>query len=169
MRAFLFGLVLTLATSTAALAESNWRVAGAPGDTVFSLTTTANAEKGVTWTFQCEADTVALMQTGVTDLMDIQNGQKVSDEPGSTMSPGAAVMGLMSDKANSGFLSALARPNPRRGWDLLVRLPKKDRALRGMAKARMVVVMTTGFTIAVEIGPEDRPVIADFLTRCLKS
>lgn len=169
MRAFLFGLVLTLATSTAALAESNWRVAGAPGDAVFALTATVNAEKGVTWTFQCEADTVALMQTAVTDLMDMQSGQKVPDGPGAVMSPGAAVMGLMSDKANSGFLPALARPNPRLGWDMLIRLPKKDRALRGMAKARMVVVMTTGFTIAVEIGPEDRPVIADFLTRCLKS
>lgn len=154
--------------SGAARAESKWRVAGAPGDSVFALTSTVSAEKGVTWTFQCEADTVALMQTAVTDLMDVQNGQKVPDAPGAVMSPGAAVMGLMSDKANSGFLPALARPNPRRGWDLLVRLPKKDRALRGMAKAKMVVVMTTGFTIAVEIGPEDRPLIADFLNRCLK-
>ena len=168
MRAFLFGLVLTLTTSTAALAESNWRVTGAPGDAIFALTTTVAAEKGVTWTFQCETDTVALTQTAVTNLVDIQNGLKVADGPGAVMSPGAAVMGLMSDRNNSGFLPALTRPNPRLGWDMLIRLPKKDRALRGMAKAKMVVVMTTGFTVAASIDAEDRPVISDFLDRCLK-
>lgn len=168
MRPLLLGLVVALAASTAVRADSIWRVTGAPGDPVFALIATINANKGATWTFQCEAETIAVMQTAVTDLMDIQTGQKVADGPGAVMAPGAAVMGLMSDKNNSGFLPALTRPNPRLGWDMMIRLPKKDRALRGLAKAKLVTVMTTGFTVAAFIEPEDRLVITGFLDRCLK-
>ncbi|MFZ5667877.1 MAG: hypothetical protein ACOY4K_00105 [Pseudomonadota bacterium] len=164
MKHLLLAILVSAAAPAIAKDAPVWRVVGQPGDAVFALTVPIG---DLTWTFQCEAETVALMQTGVTELMDVQTGQKIPDEPGSKMTPGAAVMGLLTDKANSGMLPALARPNAVRGWDMLVRLPKNDSALRGMGKAKMIVVMTTGFTAAVNTSAEDRVVIADFLKRCL--
>ncbi len=163
------GLAFVLAASTPYIAHAaEWRVVGAPGEAVFALTTLAVPKKNTSWTFQCEADTVAVMQTGVTELLDLQTGRKIPDE-GGAITPGASLMGLMVDKADTGMLQAAARQGASGGWDMMIRLPKGDRTLGKLPKAKMVVLMTTGFTAAVSVSPDDRATIADFLDRCKKA
>lgn len=146
--------LLLLAEPAAAQTASSWKIVGAPGDAVFALTVPVVIDRGVSYTFQCEADAVAIMQTGVTDLPD----------------PAAAplAMGLMTDRAKLAFKPTVGRPNPKGGQDLMIRLPKSHKAIRTLGKAEMISLATMGFTAAVSVGDADRIVIADFVDRCLK-
>ena len=146
--------LLLTASPLAAQETSLWKVVGAPGEAVFALTAPVVIDKGISYTFQCEADTVAIMQTRVTDLLP------ATDMP--------LVMGLMSDKADLVMKPAVGRANPKGGQDLMIRLPKKDKAIRTLGKASMISLATTGFTAAVSLGDQDRVIIAGFLERCLK-
>ncbi|RYF92700.1 MAG: hypothetical protein EON95_11485 [Caulobacteraceae bacterium] len=146
--------LLIAASPLAAQAASNWKVVGAPGEAVFALTAPIVIDKGVNYTFQCEADSVAIMQTGVSDLLP------PAEVP--------LVMGLLSDKADLVMKPAAGRANPKGGQDLMIRLSKKDKAIRTLGEAKMISLATTGFTAAVSLDDQDRSIIAGFVDRCLK-
>lgn len=117
--------------------------------------------------FECTESDVLLTELGVTDLLDLQSGKKVGDTPDAVMTMGAAMMGLYSDARSSPLLQpAETRHNAVNGWDMTLRLPKKDKGLRSLHKAGMVSVFTTGYTMAVALSDEDKGVVQGFLTGC---
>jgi len=85
------------------------------------------------------------------------------------MTPGAAYMALFTDRVKPNLVPALTRPNPTKGWDFTIELPKSDSAFQSLAKAKMVILMTTGWTGAAVVGPADHAVLADFASRCATS
>lgn len=117
--------------------------------------------------FECYPTEVVLTQFGVTDLLDLQTNAKIGDTPGSAMTPGAAFMGLAtSTNGTPNFKPAEAAPNAVEGWDMTLRFDKSDKALKALAKAKMVSVFTTGYTMAVGLNDTDRQSVRSFLSRC---
>jgi hypothetical protein len=88
--------------------------------------------------FECRSDAVMVTQTGVTDLLNIGGKGRVSDAPGSVMPDGSAMMALYTGEGDPNFLPAVATSNPVKGWDLTLRIPKNDKALRGLEKAETI-------------------------------
>ena len=167
MRIGLTALAAALAFAGAAVAETGaWRVEGQPGAAPYRLSLDGLGP-GVTYAFECRPDGVLITETGVTQLMDIRTGKKVSDEPGSTITPGAAYLMLMTaEKPEPAFMEAKATPNPVRGWDLSIVAPKSDRQWQAFPRAKMVSLMTTGWTIGVELNDVSRKLIAGFVKGC---
>ena len=153
-----------LLASTAAGAE-NWTAVGAGnghGETI-----SVAIDPGRSYIFECAPDSVLITYTGVTELLDIRGGgKKVGDAPGSVMPEGAALMALFTGKGEPQFLPAEAKPNPKNGWDLTLRMNKSDKALRALEKAEMLSLFTTGYTAALTIDVSTRSQLGSFLARC---
>jgi hypothetical protein len=167
MRTGLAVLASALAFAATAAAEPGaWRVEGQPGGSPYRLSLDGLGPN-VTYAFECRSDGVLITETGVTQLMDVQTGKKIGDDPGSSITPGAAYLALMSDpKSSPDLLPAKAAPNPVRGWDLSVVAPKTDKQWRALPRAKMMTLMTTGWTIGVQLNDEARKVIAGFVAGC---
>jgi hypothetical protein len=167
MRTGLAVLASVLAFAATAAAEPGaWRVEGQPGGSLYRLSLDGRGPN-VTYAFECRPDGVLITETGVTQLTDIQTGKKVGDDPGSSITSGAAFLALMSDpKASPDLLPAKATPNPARGWDLSVVVPKTDKQWRALPRAKMMTLMTTGWTVGVKLDDAARKVIAGFVAGC---
>ncbi|HWE46881.1 MAG TPA: hypothetical protein VG407_12725 [Caulobacteraceae bacterium] len=153
--------LIALAVPFAAQA-GNWKVEdGPPLRLALSY-----GDQGVDYRFACAGDHVTIVETGVTQLMDPGTGAKVSDAPGATMLPGAAVMGLYVDGRKIDLVPARATANTTKGWNLAIDMPLKDPTLQALRKTKSMSLMTTGWTGMVELGPDDRKVIGGFLDRC---
>lgn len=144
---------------------SAWHVDGRPDAPPFQLGYSFG-QGGVSYRFVCEPDKVAITETGVTGLADQQTGQQIGDGPGSQMTAAASVMGLYTDEVAANLIAAVATPNPSKGWDLTIELPKTDAAFQSLKTAKAMSLTTTGWAGAVFIGPDDRHVIAPFVSRC---
>ena len=156
--------VILLAAGQASAGPLHWTVEGDPD--VRTLRFDGFAEKGVAYAFTCAGQTLTATETGVTELMNPQDGRKVGDAPGSSMPAGAAVMTIFTDLTEPAFTAADARPNAKSGWDLTIRLPLKDPAVRALSKAKSMSLMTTGWTGLVELSAEDHAIVSGFLQAC---
>lgn len=158
-------ILVALASVATTATAAGWQVEGQPGATPYRLSFAVS--ENVSYAFECRPDGVLVSETGVTQLMDVQTGAKIGDEPGATISPGAAYLMLMTKpKASPDFIPAKATPNPVRGWNLSVLLPKTDKQWRALPKAQMVSLMTTGWTGAVMLDAQSRAVISGFVQGC---
>jgi hypothetical protein len=158
-----FAAVLLILADPATAAE--WKNVGAANG--HGETLSLAIDEAHSYSFECTPDAVLVSETGVTDLLDIRaGGAKVSDGPGATMPDGAAVMALYAGKGDPEFLPATYVPNPNKGWDLSIKLPKRDKRLDALTKTETLSLFTTGFTAAVVIGSAERKMFADFLSRC---
>ena len=153
-----------LAMPVAAKAGS-WTIEGGPNAPPFRMSFSFG-QPTVTYRFECQANQMLISETGVTQLLDVQTGVKIGDEPGATITPGASVMGVYTDKVKPKLVPATAVANPSKGWDMSIALPLTDPSVRSMSKAGMVSLMTTGWTGAVELSSDDRKLIATFLGQC---
>ena len=159
----LFALAALLAFSAPAQAEA-WQLQPADGSRG-AVITFGSGEPG-SYRFECAADGVVVSQSGVTKLLDLQTGKQIGDDAGAVMTPGAAVMALFTGKGEPQFVPAAAAKNPAGGWDLTIRLPKKDRQLKAVGKSEMISLFTTGHTIAVPMDGAARAKWKDFLHAC---
>jgi hypothetical protein len=159
---------LTMFMAAAALAGpaqgDGWRLSPAVADRPLEL----SLEQGgkTVYRLSCGASDVAVSEYGATKLLDVQTGKPVGDAAGSTMTPGASVMALATDKAEPRMVPASAAPNPAGGWDMTIRVAKNDPAFLSLGRAGMVSLFTTGQTQAVMLGTADRKLLADFVKQC---
>lgn len=147
---------------------SSWRVLGSTNAPPFKMSFSFGAQ-AVGYQFECRANAVVITETGVTQLMDPQTGQKISDAPGAEITPLASTMGLFTDKVQPKLAPASAKLNPVRGWDLTITLPADDPAFRSLKTATTMSLMTTGWTGLVELSPQDRKLISTFVDGCRPS
>lgn len=152
-----------LLVSTPSLAEG-WKIAGAGNGR--GETMTLEIDSARSYIFECAPDAVVITYTGVTDLLDFRGKGRVGDAPGSVMPEGAAMMALYTGKGDPQFLPAEYKPNPAKGWDLTLRMAKNDKALKGLEKANMLSLFTTGYTAANDVDADTRAQFAGFLGRC---
>jgi hypothetical protein len=152
-----------LVVSTPSLAE-DWKTAGSGNGRGETMTLDIDAQRS--YIFECTPNAVAITYTGATDLLDIRSKGRVGDAPGSVMPEGAAMMALYAGKGEPRFLPAEYKPNPVKGWDLTLRMAKNDKALKGLEKADMLSLFTTGYTAANEVDAETRTQFSAFLARC---
>ena len=152
-----------LLVSTPCLA-SDWKIAGAGNGR--GETMVLEIDAGRSYIFECTPDAVAITYTGVTDLLNIRGEGKVGDIPGSVMPEGAAMMALFTGKGEPQFLPAEYKPNSEKGWDLTLHMAKNDKALKGLEKAEMLSLFTTGYTAANTVDAETRAQFKGFLARC---
>lgn len=120
----------------------------------------------ISYQFLCEADAIAITETGVTDLLDLRTNVKIGDGPDAHMPEGAALMALFGGKGTPDFRPATAIKNPSGGWDLTIRLKKSDKQLRAIGSSDMISLFTTGYTAAVAIDSTTKAKWKDFLKRC---
>jgi hypothetical protein len=119
------------------------------------------------YTLDCAGPELVVTQFGVTELLDLQTDSHVSDSEGSSLPAGAAVMALATDKTEEpNMVAATAVRNARKGWDMTIRLAKKDPALLSLPRATFISLFTTGFTRAVQLGREDRELVSAFVRQC---
>ena len=156
--------IFLLAAGQASAGPSQWTVEGAPE--VRKLRFDGFADKGVAYTFTCAGQTLTATESGVTELMNPQDSRKIGDAPGSSMPAGAAVMTIFTDLTEPAFTAADAIPNAKSGWDLTIRLPLKDPAVRALSKATSMSLMTTGWTGLVQLDAEDHAIISSFMKTC---
>jgi hypothetical protein len=159
--------MFALTAGTALADPTGWQVMDEPKSGLFQMSFNVG-QPGVAYIFDCRANKVLVTETGVTELMDIQTGQKVSNIPSSALPPGASVMALFTDQVEPQMRPARAKPNSANGWDLTLELSKDDRAFRSLSSAKMISLMTTGWTGAVVIGPPDHNIISGFVNQCEK-
>lgn len=157
---------MALMGATPALAKG-WQLT--PAAEGHGLQLSYNAGETPAYLFECAASDVRVVNIGVTDLMDLQTGQKVPDAPGSVMTPGAAMMAIFTGKGQPDFQPAETAPNAVKGWDLTLRLAKTDKQLRALEKADMISLFTTGYTMAVAMDSESHALAKDFLKQCRAS
>lgn len=156
-----FGASLTISAPASA---EGWQIAEPAADQGLSLSYTPST--GPTYHFECKADSVLITQRRVTGLVDLATNGKVEDGPDAKMLPGAAMMALSTDKGEMDFMPATVAKNAAAGWDLSIALRKNNKAYRSLARAGMVSLFTTGFTMAVAISEGDRTLLGEFVQRC---
>lgn len=161
---FTLGLFLSTGVVSPALADG-WEVQQPPVTSNLQLVYKGDTQ--ASYLFECHPTNVVLTELGVTDLLDLQTNLKIGDTPGSVITPGAALMALAtSEKDAPNFKLAEVSPNAIRGWNLTLRFEKNDKALKALAKATMVSVFTTGYTMAVGLNDTDRQSVRTFLSLC---
>jgi hypothetical protein len=157
-------LAFAAAALVAAATPGGWTLTPPTAASPLELTYSEGAK--VVYRLTCGASDVAISQYGVTELLDVQTNTKIGDGPGASMTPGASLMALATDKGDPEFVGAVSTANPAGGWDMTVRVRKNDPTLLSLPKARMVSLFTTGFTRAVGLGKADRKLFADFIAQC---
>jgi hypothetical protein len=157
------GLAILLLTSSPALA-SGWVLRPATADQALQLS--FNAGQTPAYLFACGEADIRVTEFGVTELLDIQTGHKIADEPGSVMAPGASVMALFTGKGDPDFMPAESVPNAVKGWDLTIRFSKTDKRIRALGKSNMLSLFTTGYTMAVDMDSESQALARSFLKQC---
>ncbi|HEX5182125.1 MAG TPA: hypothetical protein VFW19_03125 [Allosphingosinicella sp.] len=157
------GLALMLAVSARADA-AGWELAPAAGGHGAVLTHGAGGP--LSYRFECAADAVVVTETGVARLLDVRTGNKIGDDARGVMPPGAAMMALFTGKGQPDFRPAEAAKNPAGGWDLTIRLPKGDKALKAAARSDMISLFTTGETAAIQMDADAHAKWNQFLRSC---
>lgn len=162
--AYRFTALIVLSLFSTPSFAGDWKTAGPSngrGETMILALDGARS-----YIFECAPDAVIITYSGATDLLDIKGAGKVGDSPGSVMPEGAAMMALFTGQGEPRFLPADYKPNPAKGWDLTLRIAKNDKALKGLAKADMLSLFTTGYTAANPIDAPTRAQFTAFLARC---
>jgi hypothetical protein len=155
---------LVLALTTAQAQAEGWMLE--PGSGTSELRLVYSAGDTPNYVFACEATAIRVTNFGVTELLDLQTGQKVGDGADAVMTPGASLMALFTGKGQPDFLPAESVHNAATGWDMTIRLPKGDKQLKILEKSDMVSLFTTGYTRAVGLSRDDRALAKDFLKQC---
>ena len=152
---------VAVAVAAAPAVAENWTAQGA-GDGHGERLTLKLDDHGRSYVFECAPDAVVVVQSGATELVDLPTKTKIGDAPGSTMLPGASVMALFTGVSVPAFKPATAVPNPVRGWDLTLRFAKNDEALKGLDKAEVVMLFTTGVTYMIPLDSDDHKLFASY-------
>jgi hypothetical protein len=143
---------------------SGWQLAPATAEGGLQLRLIMG--KNPVYLFECQVPDVQITNFGVTELLDIQTGNKIADEPGAVITPGASVMALYTGKGDPDFVPAVSKPNAVKGWDLSIRLSLTDKRLQALGKTDMISLFTTGQTMAVNMDSDDKALARDFLKQC---
>lgn len=159
----ILGVVVMLAMSARAEA-GDWKLQPADGHRGAVLTLETGTP--VSFRFECAATDVIVTETGVTKLLDLKTGKTIGDDAQAVMPPGAAMMGVLAEKAGPQFIPAEAVRNPAGGWDLTIRLGKSDKHLKAIGKSDVMSLFTTGYTMAVTMDDAARAQWNDFMKRC---
>lgn len=107
-----------------------------------------------------------ITEAGVTELLDLNSGNKIGDDAGAVMPEGSAMMALFTGKGEPKFVPGSAVKNPAGGWDVTIRLSKNDKQLKAAGKSDMISLFTTGYTMAVAMDANARAKWNDFMQRC---
>jgi hypothetical protein len=158
----LLGFAVLLAMP-AQVQASQWALQAGGGS---ALVLTYGAGERVSYRFECAPKEVIITETGVTELLDLNSGNKIGDDANAVMPDGAAMMALFSGKGEPKFIPGSAVKNQAGGWDVTIRLPKNDKQLKAMAKSDMMSLFTTGYTMAVAMDSDARAKWNDFILRC---
>jgi hypothetical protein len=156
---------IAVAVAAAPALAGNWTAQGADGGHGERLTLKLD-DNGRSYVIECAPDAVVVVQNGAAELVDLPTKTKIGDAPGSTMLPGASVMALFTGASVPAFKPATAVPNPVKGWDLTLRFAKDDEALKGLDKAEVVMLFTTGVTDMIPLDADDHKLFAGFVARC---
>lgn len=140
-----------------------------PATDVHGLQLIFGSENSPVYEFECGAADISVTNFGVTELLDLQTGQKIEDTPGAVITPGASLMALFTGKGQPDFLPAEAKPNAVKGWDLTIRFAKTDKRIKVLGKSDMISLFTTGYTAAVSMSAGDQAIARDFLGQCQKA
>jgi len=165
-------MVITLVVATGAAAASDqddiWRVAKTPDSRGFSLTYGDHTSGMPAYLFQCvDPDKILIVQYATAPLMDFNTGKNVADDTSDTLHEGVAFMRLATNVAQTNFKPATGvRSRFGRGWDIAIVVDRDDPIIAGLPSADRISLMTTGYTMAVAIEPEDRIKIRQFVDRC---
>jgi hypothetical protein len=117
--------------------------------------------------FDCTGPEIAVTQYGVTSLLDIKKNKPVGDREGASLPEGAALMALSTDRIEEPVMvPATAVRNAHSGWDMTISLRKNDLAFRSLPRAKLVSLLTTGVTQAVEVSKADQQLFATFVSQC---
>jgi hypothetical protein len=127
---------------------------------------TFNAGDPVSYRFECTPNDVIVTETGVTKLIDLKTGQPIGDDAQAIMPTGAAMMALFGGNGDPQFVPAEAVKSAAIGWDLTIRLPKDDRQIKAVGKAKVMSLFTTGYTMAVVMDGPARAKWNEFVRRC---
>lgn len=119
-----------------------------------------------TYLFACNSDNVSATNFGVTGLLDLQTGQKIPDDVGASITPGASVIALFTGDGQPDMVPADAAHNSLKGWDLTIHLAKNDEKLVALKKADVISLFTTGYTLAAQLHGDDKAVVREFLKQC---
>jgi hypothetical protein len=158
-------LAIAAMLALSARAEAGeWKLQPADGNR--GVTLTLETGTAVSFRFECTATDVIVTETGVTRLLDLKTRKIVGDDAQAVMPPGAAMMGILADKAGPQFVPAVAVKNPAGGWDLTIRLGKGDKHLKAIGKSEMMSLFTTGYTVGVPMDDAARAQWSDFMKRC---
>ncbi len=115
----------------------------------------------------CTGPEIVVTQFGVTSLLDIKKNKPVPDNEGSSPPEGASLMALSTDRIDEPvMIPATAVRNARTGWDMTIRLKKNDPAVRSLPRAKLVSLLTTGVTRAVEVSKDDQTLFGTFVSQC---
>jgi hypothetical protein len=166
----IFSTMVSLAGLSAAFlqaAPSGWVLH--PADGARRELLTYGSGSPVSYRFECAANEVMVVETGVTKLLDLKSGKQIDDGPDAVMPAGAALMAVFGGKGQPQFQPAEAVKNPGGGWDLTIRLSKEDKQLKAIGKSEIMSLFTTGYTMAVAMSGEDRAMWNGFLDRCRKT
>jgi hypothetical protein len=157
------GLAALLVLSARAEA-GEWKLQPADGDHGAILTMETGT--ALSFRFACTADAVFVTETGVTRMIDLKTRKPIGDDAQAVMPPGAAMIGVLAEKAGPQFVPAVAVKNPAGGWDLTIRLAKSDKHLKAIGKSTVMSLFTTGYTMAVQMDDTARAQWNDFMQRC---
>jgi hypothetical protein len=119
------------------------------------------------YTLDCAGSEVVVTQYGVTSLLDIKKNKPVPDAEGSAPPEGASFMALSTDRIDEpAMIPATAVRNARTGWDMTIRLKKNDLAFKSLPRAKLVSLLTTGVTRAVDVSKDDQTLFGTFVSQC---
>lgn len=159
---FLCAVAVMFAASAAR--SAGWELqAPAPGR---GVVLTHDAGETSDYRFECAGPSIIITNRGVTKLMDLTTGQPVAEDAAPPLPAGAALMALFAGKGQPDFQPAEATRNPDGGWDLTIRLVLQDKAVKAIAKAKLLSLFTSGFTAAVEMDGPARAKWVDFMQQC---
>ena len=164
-------LALGAASATSLAQESRvWQVEGSRKAPPYRLVL-PDVGEGVSYIFDCSGSDLLVTQTGVTELLDMKAGNNArapDTGEGRIFPEGSALMAVATDRGQPDFTLGTAKPNPTKGWDITIQLPRKDKSFQDFGRAEFVTLFTTGFTALVELGAADRKAVSNFVKECRK-
>lgn len=160
-RFLVFAALLAMPTQ---LQAAQWELQA--GGASNAIVLTYGSGERVSYRFECAPKDVIITETGVTELLDLNSGNKIGDDAGAVMPEGSAMMALFTGKGEPKFVPGSAIKNPTSGWDVTIRLPKNDKQLKAIGKSDMISLFTTGYTMAVAMDANAHAKWNDFMQRC---
>ena len=160
-----------LAVTNAAFADKPdpaWRMAKAPKAREYSLIYGDPASGLPAYLFQCTGpDKILVAQYSTLPLRDFNTGHIVSNDVDESLNDGIVFMGLATDVAQTKLIPAKGvRSQYGSGWDIAIHLDRSDPAFMSLPNAERISLVTSGYTMAVRLEPEDRVKIRQFVEKC---